>query len=112
MESIFQECPNQVTQEETGQGQRPSPRRNIQDGIQGWDAVRGVIEGECRPWGIELHGGAKEEVHGDGQPEGRHYIPRRFGEAFEVCGAKETRRLGEVPWLMYLLQVEAFARGS
>lgn len=71
-----------------------------------------MTEGECRPWGIELHGGPKEEVRGDGQPDDRHYIPCRFGEAFKVCGAKETRRLGEVPRLMDLLQVEAFAGGS
>lgn len=71
-----------------------------------------MTKGECRPWGIELHGGAKEEVRGNGQPDDRHYIPRRFGEAFKVCGTKETRRLGEVPRLMNLLQVEAFAGGS
>lgn len=70
-----------------------------------------MTEGECRPWGIELQGRAEEEVRGNGQPDGRHYIPCRFGEAFEVCGAKETRRLGEVPGLMNLLQVEVFAGG-
>ena len=62
-----------------------------------------MTEGECRPRGIELHGGAKEEVRGDREPDDRHYIPCRFGEAFEVCGAKETCRLGEVPRLMDLL---------
>jgi len=66
MESIFQERPNEIAQEETGEGQRPSPGRNIQDSIQGYDVARRVTEGERRPWAIELHSRAKEEVRGDG----------------------------------------------
>ena len=112
MESIFQERPGQIADEETGESQGPSPGRDSQYSIHGWDIVRRMIERECRVWGIKLHGGANKEICGNGQPDGRHYIPCRLGEAFEVCGAKETRRLSEVSRLVDLLQVEVFAGGS